>query len=288
MTKIFLWSLTTYDRVVYLDPRSLIQKNPDALFACEGFCAAGAVHLSGSDPDAAAAGAVAPATAVAHQTASTAGGQDDDDEGAAALAAAAAAEAAMKLARPSWKPSTSVMVLEPSVTVHNAMLAKLTRTTSSSIAEPSLLEAQSFISAFLGAGDQCTHFEDIDATAGGGGPQGQRQRNGEKTGGGVGLEGFTRLNYGANGAEVFSDKFGFEGGGGEGVGGALDDAFQPVVLLNSAKMPVCTVGRQRTPEGVCHRLPYTYAAPSTDFDERGNWIGRKACELCDEVSIIGV
>ncbi|CAN0484441.1 unnamed protein product, partial [Ectocarpus sp. 8 AP-2014] len=50
MTKVSLWSLTSYDRVVFLDPRSLIQKNPDALFACEGFCAAGAVHSPSSSP----------------------------------------------------------------------------------------------------------------------------------------------------------------------------------------------------------------------------------------------
>lgn len=32
------WSLTAYDRVVFLGPETLALRNPDALFACEGLC----------------------------------------------------------------------------------------------------------------------------------------------------------------------------------------------------------------------------------------------------------
>lgn len=34
-----LWGLVEYDRIVFLDPRSLVTRNPDSLFACDGFCA---------------------------------------------------------------------------------------------------------------------------------------------------------------------------------------------------------------------------------------------------------
>jgi hypothetical protein len=37
--KAHLWSLTQYDRVVYVGPRAMVTKSTDALFACEGFCA---------------------------------------------------------------------------------------------------------------------------------------------------------------------------------------------------------------------------------------------------------
>jgi len=34
-----LWKLSNYDRVIYFDSRTMIEKNPDTLFACQGFCA---------------------------------------------------------------------------------------------------------------------------------------------------------------------------------------------------------------------------------------------------------
>ena len=120
MTKVFLWSLTSYSRVVYLDPRSRVQKNPDALFACEGFCAAGAVPPSTS-PSFQVSAAGADAAAAAAAALST---DDDEDEAGTVLEAPPAF-------RPSWQPSTSVMVLEPSAEVHAAMLGELARRASS-------------------------------------------------------------------------------------------------------------------------------------------------------------
>lgn len=35
----FAWDLTSFHRVVYIDPYSLVESNPDSLFACDGFCA---------------------------------------------------------------------------------------------------------------------------------------------------------------------------------------------------------------------------------------------------------
>lgn len=250
MTKIFLWSLTSYDRVVYLDPRSLIQKNPDALFACEGFCAAGAVvsypplpspgrASSEGGGDAALIAAAAAAAGAIAQSA------DDDDE----------AGALPVPVRPSWQPSTSVMVLEPSISVHVAMLDELTKT-------PLVgsLDAKAFISSFLGAaGDLCTPFDDLDPGLGGG----------------------RRTAQGGSGWVDGNSVFGVDDG--EGKGGLLEDALMPVVLLNGAHMPRCSSGRERTSAGVCQRLPYTYAAPSTDFHGKGNPGQRKHCVLCAQV-----
>lgn len=258
MTKIFLWSLTSYDRVVYLDPRSLIQKNPDALFACEGFCAAGAVPLSESDPNAAAA-------ALAAEVAALLPSQDDDDD--KDLFSAAAGGGKDRLLSSTWQPSTSVMVLEPSLEVHQAMLEEVTKTTAAVASDGggggSSLEAQAFVSAFLEAGDHCTPFEVLDhhhaaTTARGGWEEVVGELGGVVRSGDV--------------------------GGGVLGGSRLEDALQPVVVVNRAHMPPCAVGRERTSEGVCHRLPYTYAAPSSDFNGRGTWSGkRKHCALCDEV-----
>ncbi|CAM9796160.1 unnamed protein product, partial [Sphacelaria rigidula] len=281
MTKIFLWSLTSYDRVVYLDPRSLIQKNPDALFACEGFCAAGAVPLWESDPNAA-------ALALAAEAALLDTSEDEDDTWATARGDGGRG-ASNSVS--SWRPSTSVMVLEPSLDVHQAMLDKLTKTTASVGAASSdvvgrrraanggdgSLEAQAFLSAFLEAGDHCTPFEELDhyrsADAG-------VDSRGDK-------ESIARQQAGLGGSETrgFDTEGGIGGGAAEGWGqeAGLEDALQPVVLLNRANMPSCAPGRERTSQGICQRLPYTYAAPSTDFDGRGRWAGRtRRCTLCDE------
>lgn len=265
MTKIFLWSLTSYDRVVYLDPRSLIQKNPDALFACEGFCAAGAVVSyppllppGGSNgrasppPEGGGGGAIAPSA-------------DDDDE----------ASALPVPARPSWQPSTSVMVLEPSIAVHISMLDELAKT-------PSVgsLDAKAFISSFLGAaGDRCTHFDDLDAGLGGG------RRAGHGGSGSGWVEGnnvFGGSGGGGGGGGVGNDGFG-SGLGRGGGGGLLEDALTPDVLINGAHVPRCSSGRQRTSARVCQRLPYTYAAPSTDFHGKGNGGKWKHCVSCAQV-----
>lgn len=249
MTKIFLWSLTSYDRVVYLDPRSLIQKNPDALFACEGFCAAGASRASsegGGDAALIAAAAAAAAGAIAQSA-------DDDDE----------ASALPVPVRPSWQPSTSVMVLEPSISVHVAMLDELTK-------RPSVgsLDAKEFLSSFLGAaGDRCTPFDDLDAGLGGGRRTAQ--------GGSGWVDGDSVFRVGGVGDDEF--------GGGQGKGGLLEDALMPVVLINGAHVPRCSSGRKRTSAGVCQRLPYTYAAPSTDFLGKGNPGQWKHCVLCSQV-----
>lgn len=240
MTKIFLWSLTLYQRVVYLDPRSLIQKNPDALFLCEGFCAAGAVPPSQSDPNAA-------TTTLATHAASKA--QDDDER--------------FESAGTAWQPSTSVMVLEPSLQVHQAMLEKLTTTTATSVASSgssggSPQGAQTFLSEFLEAGDKCTPFEDLD------GPAVSRWGGLGGAGAGINAGGFNMQTAGA--------------------WGDMEDALQPVVLLDRANMPRCAIGRERTSDRVCHRLPYRYAAPSTDFNVKGTWGSQRAsCVLCEEV-----
>lgn len=282
MTKIFLWSLTSFDRVVYLDPRSLIQKNPDALFACEGFCAAGAVPLWESDPNAA-------ALALAAEAALLDTSEDGDDTWATEQGDGTRGGSTSVS---SWRPSTSVMVLEPSLDVHQAMLDKLKKTTASVGAASSdvvgrrrtasggdgSLEAQAFLSAFLEAGDHCTPFEEldhyrgVDVGVGGRGDQG----NIAKQQGGLG--GSRTQGFDTEGGVI---------GGAAGVWGqeaGLEDALQPVVLLNRANMPACAPGRERTSHGVCQRLPYTYAAPSTDFDGRGRWAGKsRRCTLCDEV-----
>lgn len=279
MTKVFLWSLTSYDRVVFLDPRSLIQKNPDALFACEGFCAAGAVYSPSSSPSfrpswgrgaqaegsAAPAGAAPSPLALAH---GLEGGDDDDDDEEVAAAAAAVLEKPLSVP-PSWQPSTSVMVLEPSLAVHAAMLDKLTRT-------PAVgsLEAQVFLSSFLlegaapDAGDRCTPFEDPVKNAsadrqrnGGGDGTGLAARGGWNDGGGDGVGGFGAGGRGGGEDNVFGD----------GGGSFLEDALMPVVLLNGPHVPRCAAGRKRTAEGVCQRLPYTFAAPSTDFNGKSSW-----------------
>eukprot|EP00903_Cladosiphon_okamuranus_P018801 g17295.t1 len=253
MTKVFLWSLTSYDRVVFLDPRSLIQKNPDALFACEGFCAAGAVYSPSSSPSfrpswarEAEAAAAPPPLALAHGVEDS--DDDDDDDREAAAAAAAVLEKPLS-APSSWQPSTSVMVLEPSMTVHKEMLDELTQTQS-----VSSLEAQVFLSAFLlkgaapDAGDRCTSFEDPLENA-----SSDRRRSGGGGGGRRGGEG---------------------GGGGNNYLWGSDDAqgaLMPMVLLNGPHLPRCAAGRKRTEEGVCQRLPYTFAAPSSDFNGNGHW-----------------
>lgn len=253
MTKVFLWSLTSYDRVVYLDPRSLIQKNPDALFACEGFCAAGAVPSSFAtlSPEEEAAMAVAAAAAAADASSSTVG-DDDDEEGVAESALVRETPLSVP---PSWQPSTSVMVLEPSIDVHVAMLDELTQSE-----DVGSLKAQVFLSTFLGAaGEQCTPFDDLAGVT-------------DRRSSIVGEEG-----------NFFGPDDGFGGGADDG-GGLLEDALMPVVLLNGAHMPRCSAGRQRTAEGVCQSLPYTYAAPSTDFDGKGRWRGaKKHCLTCREV-----
>lgn len=249
MTKVFLWSLASYDRVVYLDPRSLIQQNPDALFACDGFCAAGAVYSSSPAPPSFPRAGAAPA----HDS------EDDDD---ATAAAAVVSHEKPLSGTPSWQPSTSVMVLEPSIDVHMAMLDELTRTHS-----VGSLEAQVFLSSFLGAAEeQCTPFDDLAGAGPGAGAAGGAAAGKKRSGGGGWME--------------EDDVFGFDkvfgGAGGRG-GGYLEDALMPVVLLNGPHMPRCAPGRERTPAGVCHRLPYTYAAPSTDF--HGNWGGKKQVSL---------
>lgn len=239
MTKIFLWSLVAYDRVVYLDPRSLIQKNPDALFACEGFCAASAVSVT-SDVLAIAPSAVSNSeNATAEMTSGTVEQVDGEIRG------------------PSWQPSTSVMVLEPSMEVHNAMLKKLMKTTSVG----SSLEAQAFVSAFLEAGDRCTPFEGIGGVGHWSGQGAHSQRfKGDDEGNGWGVG----VNDGSNRFDTLS-----RGGANRGVqSSALKNAFEPLVFLNGAHMPSCTKGRPRTPAGVCQRLPYTYAAPAADFAEK--------------------
>ncbi|CAM9184361.1 unnamed protein product [Ectocarpus sp. 8 AP-2014] len=283
MTKVSLWSLTSYDRVVFLDPRSLIQKNPDALFACEGFCAAGAVHSPSSSPSfrpgwaqeaGTAIGAAGqqqpPPLSLAHGLGGSGEDDDDDDEhdGAAAAAAAAAVLEKPLSVPPSWQPSTSVMVLEPSLAVHAAMLDKLTRTPAAGS-----LEAQVFLSSFLmgagtDAGDRCTQFEDPVENA----PSDRRRSRGgglvAGQGGGGGWE-----DEEAGGA-IFEGDGGFGGAGAGGGGSFLEDALMPVVLLNGPHVPRCSAGRKRTSEGVCQRLPYTFAAPSTDFQGgKNSWGG---------------
>eukprot|EP00752_Nemacystus_decipiens_P012657 g11211.t1 len=263
MTKVFLWSLTSYDRVVFLDPRSLIQKNPDALFACEGFCAAGAVYSPSSSPSfrppwagKAEAAAAPPPLAIANGLEDS---DDDDDDDDKEEAAAAAAVLEKPLSAPaSWQPSTSVMVLEPSLAVHEAMLDELTRTQS-----VGSLEAQVFLSSFLlkgtagDAGDRCTLFEDPLETV-----SPDRRRSGGRGGEGGGGGG-TNVLWGSG--DAAENDFG--GGGGS----FLDEAFMPVVLLNGPHLPRCAAGRKRTAEGVCQRLPYTFAAPSSDFNGEGHW-----------------
>ncbi|CAM9285561.1 unnamed protein product, partial [Ectocarpus sp. 4 AP-2014] len=285
MTKVSLWSLTSYDRVVFLDPRSLIQKNPDALFACEGFCAAGAVHSPSSSPSfrpdwaqeaGAAIGAAAqqqpPPLSPAHGLGGSGEEDDDEDEhdGAAAAAAAAVLEKPLSVP-PSWQPSTSVMVLEPSLEVHAAMLDKLTRTPAAGS-----LEAQVFLSSFLmgagtDAGDRCTQFEDPVENA----PSDRRRSRGGGLVAGQGGDGGWEDEE-AGGA-LFEGDGGDGGFGGAGVGGGgsfLEDALMPVVLLNGPHVPRCSAGRKRTSEGVCQRLPYTFAAPSTDFQGgKNSWVG---------------
>ncbi|CAM9320735.1 unnamed protein product [Chrysoparadoxa australica] len=46
LTLLYLWRMSNFDRVVYLDSRTLVQRTPDMLFACEGFCAAPMDHSS--------------------------------------------------------------------------------------------------------------------------------------------------------------------------------------------------------------------------------------------------
>ena len=36
--KVTAWALTAYQRVIFFEPSTLVLRNPDALFACEGFC----------------------------------------------------------------------------------------------------------------------------------------------------------------------------------------------------------------------------------------------------------
>ncbi|CAM9384512.1 unnamed protein product, partial [Ectocarpus sp. 12 AP-2014] len=282
MTKVSLWSLTSYDRVVFLDPRSLIQKNPDALFACEGFCAAGAVHSPSLSPSfrpgwaqeaGAAVGAAAqqeqPPLSLAHGLGGSGEEDDDDDEhdGVAAAAAAAVHEKPLSVP-PSWQPSTSVMVLEPSLEVHAAMLDKLTRTPAAGS-----LEAQVFLSSFLmgagtDAGDRCTQFEDPVENA----PSDRRRsRGGVLLAGQVGGGGWEDEEAGG---AIFQGDGGFGDAGAGGGGSFLEDALMPVVLLNGPHVPRCSAGRKRTSEGVCQRLPYTFAAPSTDFQGgKNSWGG---------------
>lgn len=38
-SRLELWSMVEYERVVFLDPLTMVTSNPDSLFACEGFCA---------------------------------------------------------------------------------------------------------------------------------------------------------------------------------------------------------------------------------------------------------
>ncbi|CAM9624435.1 unnamed protein product, partial [Laminaria digitata] len=290
MTKVFLWSLTSYSRVVYLDPRSRVQKNPDALFACEGFCAASAVPSTSSRPsfETSAEGTDVAAAAAAAAALST---DDDEDEAGVVL------DAPLSF-RPSWQPSTSVMVLEPSAEVHAAMLTELARR-----AGARSLEAQVFLSSFLGAaGDRCTPFEDLVESAGGvrggGGGGGDDVLGGDGGGGwvdegdAVGASSDGSVVDGGSGSGSGSGVGGGGGGrggggGGRGGGGFLEDALMPVVLLNGPHMPRCAVGRERTPAGVCQRLPPTFAAPLTDYHERGDW-GRaqKRCALCEQPHII--
>lgn len=301
MTKVFLWSLTSYDRVVFLDPRSLIQKNPDALFACEGFCAAGAVYSPSSSPSfrpswareaqaaGSAAGSAPSSLAAAHDLegggGGSGGGEDDDDDDEEVAAAAAAVLEKPLSAPPSWQPSTSVMVLEPSLAVHAAMLDELTRT-------PAVgsLEAQVFLSSFLlegattDAGDRCTPFEDPVENA-----SPDRHRSVGGGGGGMGLAG--RGGWIDAGGGGGGGGFGGVGGGeennefGDGGGSFLEDALMPVVLLNGPHVPRCAAGRKRTAEGVCQRLPYTFAAPSTDFNGKGSW-GAHSDQVMPEPHIV--
>lgn len=233
MTKVFLWNLFAYDRVVYLDPRSLIQKNPDALFACEGFCAAGAV----------------PSIPTPFSWSADSAPVDvDGQEG---------------LVQP-WQPSTSVMVLEPSVEVHVAMLDELTRTP-----DVGSLEAKAFLSSFLGAaGDKCDPFNELEP-----GvkrlpsvPVGAEKKSDRAGGEGGGISGAVSGWIDVDGGVGVEDGLyiGGIGGDGGGGGGAVSrDVFLPKVLLNgAAKLPRCTAKRERAADGLCHKLPYTYAAPS--------------------------
>lgn len=260
MTKVFLWSLTSYDRVVFLDPRSLVKRNPDALFACEGFCAAGAVYSPSSSPSfrpswareaeaaVAAVAAPPPPLELAHGLEDS----DDDDNDDDKEAAAAVLENPLS-APASWQPSTSVMVLEPSLAVHAEMLDELTRTQS-----VGSLEAQVFLSSFLlkgaaaDAGDRCALFQDPLENA-----------SSERRGGGGRVGGGSNAMWGSDEAE--DNEFGVGGGS------FLEDALKPVVLLNGPHLPRCAAGRKRTAEGVCQRLPYTFAAPSMDFNGKGGW-----------------
>ncbi|CAM9532710.1 unnamed protein product [Ectocarpus sp. 12 AP-2014] len=166
------------------------------------------------------------------------------------------------------------MVLEPSLEVHAAMLDKLTRTPAAGS-----LEAQVFLSSFLmgagtDAGDRCTQFEDPVENA----PSDRRRSRGgvlvAGQGGGGGWEDEEA------GGTIFQGDGGGGGDGGfgdAGVGGGgsfLEDALMPVVLLNGPHVPRCSAGRKRTSEGVCQRLPYTFAAPSTDFrGGKNSWGG---------------
>lgn len=245
MTKVFLWNLLAYDRVVYLDPRSLIQKNPDALFACEGFCAAGAVP------------------SIPTPFSWSADSAPVEVDGQESLV-------------PPWQPSTSVMVLEPSMEVHVAMLDKLTRTP-----DVGSLEAQAFLSSFLGAaGNKCDPFDELE-------PGGKRlppvpvgaEKKSDRAVGGVGgmsgaVSGWIVVERGV-GVEDGLGSGGVGGGGGGGGGAVTGDVFMPKVLLNgAAKLPRCTAKPERTADGKCHKLPYTYAAPSSHLHAKSDPVVR--------------
>lgn len=239
MTKVFLWNLFAYDRVVYLDPRSLIQKNPDALFACEGFCAAGAVP---------------PIPTPLSWSADSAPVEVDGQEG---------------LVQP-WQPSTSVMVLEPSVEVHVAMLDELTRTP-----DVGSLEAQAFLSSFLGAaGGKCVAFNELEPSVKRSHPVpvGAEKKSDRAGGEGGGISGAVSGWIDVDGGVEDGLYIGGIGGEGGGGGGAVPgDVFMPKVLLNgAAKLPRCTAKRERAAAEQCHKLPYTYAAPSSHLHAKSN------------------
>ncbi|KAG5177061.1 hypothetical protein JKP88DRAFT_350869 [Tribonema minus] len=175
--KSHLWSLTQYDRVVFLNSRALVLKNPDTLFACDGFCA--------------------PMTG---------------EEGASTF-------------------STDVMVLEPSAEVHGALLSRLGEAAAQAVppSDAAALLGPALLPAATRA--RCSTFEDL---------------------------------------EDFMD--GLDGGGG-GEAASAAGSSGPILVLNAAHMPVCGGGAARSAPGTCHRLPYTYAAPSADLDGSGRWRG---------------
>ncbi|CAM9512745.1 unnamed protein product, partial [Discosporangium mesarthrocarpum] len=311
MSKVFLWSLTEYDRVVFLDPWSLVQKSPDSLFTCQGFCAAAAPsrflprggHRGGYRAKAGSPGAF---EGEQQAMASSDGGlgrahfaqrANLTEEGggrAGAGAGEGTGSAPGKSAAVGGRMSSSVMVLEPSILVHQAMMDRL-----ASYDWLGGLDPDSFLVDFLGLNvGGCPAFEDLEDID----PWTRESSESD-----VSVVGWTQKEGGF--AVVADDEAGerllggrsgsgegwvFRGAGGgggrteaegeEGEEGLLDQELQPVLLLNPDFMRPCAQGMERSAPSVCHRLPYTYNAPSRDFHKHGSWGTRRHCLLCDQAT----